>query len=206
MGELYPLFAAMLTQRPWDDIANPDLDSLRGSSSAGDGALIRGYAQRYAREITVVLDTVPREMLLLLKMSDCLRHLDRALGAPANTHVVIAHACADALLADALRRGGAVGEPPPPPAAPDADSTTRAATPPPPARSAGVLAEAAAYARVKLRLWAYDAREAWKTQRQPSRPPFAAAANGDEPRPWPQNDSEPHVAVPENVSSFARNA
>ena len=58
-------------------------------------------------------------MLLLLKQGDCaaagvfssphtradasapvgLRHLDRALGGNANTHVVTAHACADALFA-----------------------------------------------------------------------------------------------------------
>ncbi len=28
-------------------------------------------------EITELLNTVPREMLLLLKMNDCLRHIDR---------------------------------------------------------------------------------------------------------------------------------
>ena len=30
-------------------------------------------------------------------MSDCLRHLDRALGGHTNIHVTTAHACADAL-------------------------------------------------------------------------------------------------------------
>jgi len=104
VGDLYPLFAAMLTQRPWDDVANPDMASLR-SDSEGDAALLRGYAQRYVKEITMVLDRVPRQMLLLLKMSDCLRHLERNLvGAPynekpLNSHIITAHACADALFA-----------------------------------------------------------------------------------------------------------
>ena len=61
--------------------------------------MLREYAQRYAQEITVVLDRVPRQLLLLLKMSDCLRHLDRSLGGTTNTDVVTAHACADALYA-----------------------------------------------------------------------------------------------------------
>ena len=98
VGDLYPLFAAMLTQRPWDDVVNPDLDSLRRTGAADD-AMLREYAQRYAQEITVVLDRVPRQLLLLLKMSDCLRHLDRSLGGTTNTDVVTAHACADALYA-----------------------------------------------------------------------------------------------------------
>ena len=86
VGDMYPLFAAMLTQRPWDDVANPDLDSLRRKGN-GDTAMLKSYVQRYAREITVVLDRVPRQLLLLLKMSDCLRHLDRSLGGTTNTDV-----------------------------------------------------------------------------------------------------------------------
>ena len=72
------------------------------------------------------MDRVPRQLLLLLKMSDCLRHLDRALGATVNTHVVTAHACADALIAHELAQPGE--------------------------RAAAL----AAYSHVKARLWAYD--------------------------------------------------
>ena len=152
VGEFYPLFAAMLTQRPWDDIANPDLNSLRADAAEGDGVMIRGYAQRYAREITLVLDKVPRQLLLLLKMSDCLRHLERALGGQVNTHVITAHACADALYAH--------------------DKDWRS------------------YLKVKSRLWAHDAREAWRhrTTRHTNT--------------TPNSSKPPHVAVPENVSSW----
>ncbi|KAH8048168.1 hypothetical protein JL720_15881 [Aureococcus anophagefferens] len=58
VGDLYPLFAAMLTQRPWDDVANPDMNSLR-SNGAADNAMLQAYAERYAKEITLVLDRVP---------------------------------------------------------------------------------------------------------------------------------------------------
>jgi aarF domain-containing kinase len=35
-----------------------------------------------------MLDIVPRQMLLIFKMNDCLRHLDLALGSPLNNLVV----------------------------------------------------------------------------------------------------------------------
>lgn len=47
-----------------------------------------GYARRYIREIMDLLSRVPRQMLLLLKTGDCLRHIDNTLGAPTNTMVV----------------------------------------------------------------------------------------------------------------------
>lgn len=34
-----------------------------------------------------MLDIVPRQMLLIFKMNDCLRHVDNALGSPTNTLV-----------------------------------------------------------------------------------------------------------------------
>ena len=158
VGEnLYPLFAAMLARKPWDDIANPDLNSLKGDAP-GDAALIQAYAHRYLKEITLVLDQVPRQLLLLLKMSDCLRHLERnlvggsfsppgdELDDPAsqrrprrrrprgeeitssfNSHILIAHACAEALFAH------------------DRDFL--------------------AFARVKLRLWAFDLHQFWQRRR-----------------------------------------
>ena len=50
--------------------------------------MIQGYVQRYIKEIFALLDQIPRQMLLLLKMNDCLRHVDFALGSPSNTLVV----------------------------------------------------------------------------------------------------------------------
>merc|ERR1712086_934694 len=52
------------------------------------GAVIRGYAQKYLKDIIAMLDVVPRQMLLIFKMNDCLRHVDTALGSQVNNLVV----------------------------------------------------------------------------------------------------------------------
>lgn len=44
--------------------------------------------------------TLTSQMLLLFKMNDCLRHVDRALGAPLNTLVITAEQCAKAVWVD----------------------------------------------------------------------------------------------------------
>mmetsp|Transcript_11245 Transcript_11245/g.24343 ORF Transcript_11245/g.24343 Transcript_11245/m.24343 type:complete len:261 (+) Transcript_11245:184-966(+) len=90
--EMYPLLAAMLTSRPFDEVVERSrtrsLDAAPAGNGGGDRAMIRGYAQRYLREIVAMLDVVPRQMLLIFKMNDCLRHVDAALGSPANNLVV----------------------------------------------------------------------------------------------------------------------
>ena len=105
--KMYPLFAAMLTARPYDEIMErAKSGSLMSSSSAkklssssnssdaaaaaADHAVIRGYANQYLGDIMSLLGTLPRQMLLLLKMNDCLRHIDMALDAPTNNSLVIA--------------------------------------------------------------------------------------------------------------------
>ena len=81
VGRYYPLLAAMLTARPWTDImASDDPASLAERGTAEDKAQIAGYAAQYARQIGLVLDKVPRPMLLLFKTNDCLRHAERQLG------------------------------------------------------------------------------------------------------------------------------
>lgn len=103
VGEHYPLFSAILTQRPWDDIIRNDLDSLRGGRGAADDAVIRAHAQRYAAKITQVLDQAPRQLLLLLKMQDCLRNINRSLGATHNEQVAVADACLGALFLNEMQ-------------------------------------------------------------------------------------------------------
>jgi aarF domain-containing kinase len=93
IDKAYPLFAALLTARPYDEIIER---SKTGSFSApcsapesqADRAVIRGYAKQFLKDIFVLLGILPRQMLLLLKMNDCLRHIDFALGSPTNTLVV----------------------------------------------------------------------------------------------------------------------
>lgn len=88
---MYPLLAAMLTSRPFDEVIERSrtrsLDAAP-SGGGGDKSVTRLYAQRYLKEIIGMLDIVPRQMLLIFKMNDCLRHVDLALGSPANNLVV----------------------------------------------------------------------------------------------------------------------
>mmetsp|Transcript_20589 Transcript_20589/g.49506 ORF Transcript_20589/g.49506 Transcript_20589/m.49506 type:complete len:692 (+) Transcript_20589:615-2690(+) len=90
--KMYPLLAAMLTSRPFDEVVErsqtQSLDVTHVGNDGGDKAVIRGYAQRYIKEIVTMLDIVPRQMLLIFKMNDCLRHVDMALGSPVNNLVV----------------------------------------------------------------------------------------------------------------------
>ncbi|KAL3811260.1 hypothetical protein ACHAXA_003359 [Cyclostephanos tholiformis] len=90
--KMYPLLAAMLTSRPFDEVVErsqtKSLDASPVGNGGGDRVVIRGYAQRYLKEIVAMLDIVPRQMLLIFKMNDCLRHVDIALGSPINNLVV----------------------------------------------------------------------------------------------------------------------
>lgn len=114
VGHAYPLFAAVLTARPFDEVVERSRASnlhLTGASTArssgvdrrADKAVIRGYAQRYLRDIVALLGTVPRQTLLLLKTNDCLRHIDLSLGSPTNTLAISGRYAALSLYRDRLR-------------------------------------------------------------------------------------------------------
>jgi aarF domain-containing kinase len=87
----------MLTSRPFDEVVERSRTRSLDATPVGNGGgdklvihklVIQGYAQRYLKEIVAMLDIVPRHMLLIFKMNDCLRHVDMALGSPANNLVV----------------------------------------------------------------------------------------------------------------------
>ncbi len=88
----YPLLSAMLMSRPFDEvIERSKTNSFKAKTkidARSDAAMIRGYAQQYIGEIIKLLDKVPRQMLLLFKMNDCLRHIDHTLGSNTNTLVI----------------------------------------------------------------------------------------------------------------------
>jgi aarF domain-containing kinase len=89
---MYPLLAAMLTSRPFDEIQKRSktttFSAVSDIDANSDKAMIRGYAQQYLNEIILMLDKVPRQMLLLFKLNDCIRHIDTALGSSANSLVI----------------------------------------------------------------------------------------------------------------------
>jgi len=103
-GDMYKLFAAILTTRSWDQVSQSSLDSLQVDGSESGKALTSSYAKQYQDEIQEILCRLPREMLLLLKTNDCMRAVDVALGTPVNTFVTMAVDCVDAIAAAEMAR------------------------------------------------------------------------------------------------------
>ena len=76
----FPLFAAMLTARPYDEIIERSkaktfsfsvpTNSSSNPDSQADRAVIAGYAKMFISQILALLGDLPRDMLLLLKMND----------------------------------------------------------------------------------------------------------------------------------------
>ena len=106
IDKAYTLFASMLTARPYDEMIERSMKGTlhHGSqtSSRADQAVIRNYAQRYLTDIFDLLSSLPRQMLLILKMNDCLRHIDFSLGSPTNTIVVNGTIAARAIYEDRI--------------------------------------------------------------------------------------------------------
>lgn len=108
-GHVYPLFASMLTHRPWDKILASDLkvqDIQIEDSTIESKAQLQRYAQEYALEITDILALVPRPLLLLLKTNDVLRGIDLHLGSPINTFSLMSKYCSKAIYEESLIRYG----------------------------------------------------------------------------------------------------
>jgi aarF domain-containing kinase len=108
----YTLFAAMLTARPFDEIIERSKTGSLSAPAGGlggqaDKAVIRGYAKQFLKDIFDLLGILPPQMLLLLKMNDCLRHIDYDLGSPTNTLVVAGKFASRAVYEDRFRRPGA---------------------------------------------------------------------------------------------------
>ncbi|XP_040266838.1 aarF domain-containing protein kinase 1 isoform X2 [Bufo bufo] len=91
-GDLYPLFACMLTARSWDSV-NRGID--RGPVSAEEAQEIRSNAAAYLPQISQLLASVPRQMLLLLKTNDLLRGIETALhtNASASSFLSMSRCC-----------------------------------------------------------------------------------------------------------------
>ncbi|XP_044292910.1 aarF domain-containing protein kinase 1 isoform X2 [Varanus komodoensis] len=75
-GDLYPLFACMLTARSWESV-NRGIDRVPVTTK--ENVEIRTNAATYLPQITKLLNNVPRQMLLLLKTNDLLRGVESTL-------------------------------------------------------------------------------------------------------------------------------
>ncbi|XP_076979327.1 aarF domain-containing protein kinase 1 isoform X6 [Tamandua tetradactyla] len=97
-GDLYPLFACMLTARSWNSV-NRGID--RVPVTATENLEIRENAANYLPQISQLLSHVPRQMLLIFKTNDLLRGIEAALGtrASASSFLNMSRCCIRALAA-----------------------------------------------------------------------------------------------------------
>eukprot|EP00667_Euglena_gracilis_P006301 EG_transcript_6355 len=108
MDVAYRMIAAMLTAKEWPQIAEgADLGRFDSDKPAEEEkAQLSANVAEYLRGILDVLDTCPRELLLLLKTNDALRSAAGRLGGrSADTFVVTAKCCIWALWRQSDRRG-----------------------------------------------------------------------------------------------------
>jgi len=77
VGDLYGLFACMVTARSWNSIQKGLEVSARDKSESAE---IKENAARYMKEITDILAFVNRQMILIFKTNDLLRNIESSLG------------------------------------------------------------------------------------------------------------------------------
>lgn len=75
-GSAHRLFSCMLARKSWDSISNQRHSS---TFSPQDIQKVKDNAQKYFKEITQLLASVPRPLLLLLKTNDLLYHIEGTL-------------------------------------------------------------------------------------------------------------------------------
>ncbi|XP_023040779.1 aarF domain-containing protein kinase 1 isoform X3 [Piliocolobus tephrosceles] len=95
-GDLYPLFACMLTARSWNSV---NRGISQAPVTATEDLEIRNNAANYLPQISQLLNHVPRQMLLILKTNDLLRGIEAALGtrASASSFLNMSRCCIRAL-------------------------------------------------------------------------------------------------------------
>nr|XP_054597960.1 aarF domain-containing protein kinase 1 isoform X1 [Nothobranchius furzeri] len=81
-GDLFPLFACVLTARSWNAV-NTGISSAPVTQA--EDVEIRSNAARYLPQISDLLNRVPRQMLLLLKTNDLLRGIETTLQTRASS-------------------------------------------------------------------------------------------------------------------------
>ncbi|XP_049755436.1 aarF domain-containing protein kinase 1 isoform X1 [Elephas maximus indicus] len=95
-GELYPLFACMLTARSWNSV---NRGISQAPVTATEESEIRDSAANYLPQVSQLLNHVPRQMLLIFKTNDLLRSIEAALGtrASAGSFLNMSRCCIRAL-------------------------------------------------------------------------------------------------------------
>ncbi|XP_072032630.1 aarF domain-containing protein kinase 1-like [Amphiura filiformis] len=102
-GELYPLFACMLTARSWNSVTT-GIDKV--TPNQAEDQEIQESVGNYLPEISSILNKVPRQMLLLFKTNDLLRGIEFALDSrkSASSFINMSRCCVRAVADQDLSR------------------------------------------------------------------------------------------------------
>ncbi|KAK3597878.1 hypothetical protein CHS0354_029458 [Potamilus streckersoni] len=102
-GNLYPLFACMLTARSWKSISS-GIDRIEYTAS--EEQVIKDNAAQYFIEISEILNRVPRQLLLIMKTNDVLRGIEASLQVRSNasSFINMSRCCIRAVGLDDLRK------------------------------------------------------------------------------------------------------
>ncbi|KAJ8411787.1 hypothetical protein AAFF_G00154250 [Aldrovandia affinis] len=97
-GDMYPLFACVLTARSWTSVSNGISQTPVTNS---EDVEIQTNASLYLPEISDLLNKIPRQMLLLLKTNDLLRGIETTLEtrASASSFINMSRCCVRAVAA-----------------------------------------------------------------------------------------------------------
>ncbi|KAJ6987295.1 putative ABC1 protein At2g40090 isoform X1 [Populus alba] len=89
--DLYALFAAILTMKPWNRIIDPSIDHLVIKGDDSERSERQMYASQLFPQISELLRRLPRVILLMLKTNDCLRSVNSCLlqGSSVETFFII---------------------------------------------------------------------------------------------------------------------
>ena len=101
--DTYQLFASILTGRAWETVTSANLSTQRSSTEL---QRMSTGAMEFIIDIADILARLPRVVLLLLKTSDLLRHIDEVLRSSSSgqddhlTYVIMGRYCAKAVWLD----------------------------------------------------------------------------------------------------------
>jgi len=91
-GEDYRLLAAMLTSRTYDDIMREESDvkeRLRRWKTPEEKDKLINVAREFHKKITIVLEKINRDLLLLFKTQNFLNTIDNKIGSPINNYTIM---------------------------------------------------------------------------------------------------------------------
>ncbi|KAJ6726924.1 ABC1 FAMILY PROTEIN [Salix purpurea] len=98
--DLYALFAAILTMKPWNRIIDPSVDHLVIKGDDMERSERQMYASQFFPQISELLRRLPRVILLMLKTNDCLRSVNSCLlqGSSLETFFIIGKVSSEAVI------------------------------------------------------------------------------------------------------------